>query len=158
MRIPSSSSLEEPEPSNSQEEAAGILEKAKNLFHGKLSIVELQTVMDVLTRNGHGDCVQLILDELDPDLITNLVIHAFTHSAVQYNNSNCFESDRSEFKELQAPEEKTSVKKLDTAGSKTSPVNVEMQGSGTELGENLSQSPQSFVVWTLNSTDFFGLG
>ena len=87
MRIPSSSSLEEPEASTGQE-IVGPAEKAKTLFHGKLSVAEMQSVMDALTRNGHGDCIQLILDELDPDLIANIVIHTFIHSAVQNRNSN----------------------------------------------------------------------
>ena len=75
---------------STQDAALGVIEKAKNAFHGKLSVAEVQSVLSFLVRSGHGDCVRLIIDELNPDLIANLVVYTFTHAAVSSHISrNC---------------------------------------------------------------------
>lgn len=54
-----------------------LVDRAKNLFRGKVEISEIASLFDKLMRNGHGDCVQWIIDELDSVLVAQLVTYIF---------------------------------------------------------------------------------
>lgn len=82
LRIPSSATAQGTTTSPSQD-GTGLLEKAKNLFHGKLGLAEVQSILDLLIRYGHGDCIHLIIEDLNTDLVSNLVMHTLTHSTVR---------------------------------------------------------------------------
>ena len=79
----SSPELDEPsEPSTNKDFAKILIDQAKSLFLGKLSVEELEIVLAILHRNGHGDCIKLITEQLDPALVMDIVIRGFTHSTV----------------------------------------------------------------------------